>query len=144
MGTTTKYALPYPELSDSANVPRDQKALAEAVEAALLTDTGWVTATFTGVGWTQNVPVGVRRIGRVVYTKGRILNAAFVNTTFQVVATLPAGYRPFTQMNFPSAVYGTVNHWRSWQIGIDGTLAVASSAAANVYTDFYVSYLIPD
>lgn len=35
MGSTPTYALPYPELTDSANVPRDQKALAEATETSL-------------------------------------------------------------------------------------------------------------
>jgi len=35
VATTTKLLLPYPTLSDSDNVPRDMKALAEAVEAVL-------------------------------------------------------------------------------------------------------------
>ena len=32
MGTTTNNAYPYPELTDSANVPRDMRALADAVD----------------------------------------------------------------------------------------------------------------
>jgi hypothetical protein len=36
MGSTPEYTLPYPELTDSANVPRDVQSLAEAVEAAVL------------------------------------------------------------------------------------------------------------
>jgi hypothetical protein len=35
MGTTPTYALPYPELTDPANVPVDMKELAEATEAVL-------------------------------------------------------------------------------------------------------------
>ena len=35
MGTTPTYALPYPELTDVANVPADTRELAERVEAVL-------------------------------------------------------------------------------------------------------------
>lgn len=35
MGQTAKFNLPYPELTDTPDVPRDMKALADAVEGAL-------------------------------------------------------------------------------------------------------------
>ena len=35
MGSTTKYQLPYPELSDTPDVPRDMKVLADRVEAVI-------------------------------------------------------------------------------------------------------------
>lgn len=44
MGSTPTYGFPYPELTDSANVPRDNRALAEAVEAAVAALAAQVTA----------------------------------------------------------------------------------------------------
>lgn len=43
MGTTARYALPYPELSDPADVPTDMQELAARVEAVI-----GPAATFTG------------------------------------------------------------------------------------------------
>lgn len=39
MGTTPTYALPYPELTDQANVPVDMRELAEAVDTTVSTRT---------------------------------------------------------------------------------------------------------
>lgn len=51
MGTTPKLAIPYPELTDAANVPVDLKELADRVEALLTVrnrTSGWLTAA---AGW---------------------------------------------------------------------------------------------
>ena len=57
MGTTPKYGLPYPELTDVPNVPSDMRVLAEAVETHLshaqagqTSSSGDAGATPTG-GW---------------------------------------------------------------------------------------------
>jgi hypothetical protein len=78
MGSTPKYNLPYPELTDSANVPRDVKALAEAVElaqspGAVLTDavtasTGWAVTEQSAVklGALVVVAVNATRTGAAI------------------------------------------------------------------------------
>jgi hypothetical protein len=47
MGTTSRFAFPYPEPTSSVDVPRDVKALADAVDARAWAS-GRVTHTFPG------------------------------------------------------------------------------------------------
>jgi hypothetical protein len=97
MGSTNTYALPYPELTDSANVPRDQKALAEAVEAALSpygSDSGWVNVTINaGFAVSVGNTPQVRRVGKAIYCRGGLAPTGFAINAAHDAMTVPAGYR---------------------------------------------------
>lgn len=59
-------------------------------------DSGWIDVTFrTGFTWSAE-PVRYRRIGRMVFIRGRVAPTAgsFGAGTTQVVADIPAGFRP--------------------------------------------------
>jgi hypothetical protein len=58
MGTTTNLALPYPEPTDSVDYPRDNKALAQAVDAAIVAERPAAAASAVRPG-DQTVAVGV-------------------------------------------------------------------------------------
>lgn len=58
MGTTPICALPYPELTDVANVPADMRELAEAVEGSFLGQTG-VAFGWAKASAAQSIPTAV-------------------------------------------------------------------------------------
>lgn len=80
MGTTPKYLLPYPELTDPPDGPAQIKALALAIDAL---DTGWIDLTsvtsfkpnWIAVG---GIPVRARKIGKIAFVE---LTAARTTST---------------------------------------------------------------
>lgn len=141
MGFTTNYALPYPELSDSANVPRDQKALAEAVDAKLGSGQPFCEATATAA---QSMPTSQETT--IVYqtslashagmfTNGGSAITVPVAGLYQVIAVFswvanPTGSRIAVLKQSGASI-------RSWAIGgagvnanLSGTLSVFRSVAA--------------
>lgn len=97
MGTTPTYALPYPELTDQANVPVDMRELAEATDALLTApgDTGWVAVSINaGFGPLSGQPPMVRRIGKIVYAKGAFSSTGITTAAPYAVGAVPTGYRP--------------------------------------------------
>ena len=101
MGQTTNYNLPYPEPTDTANVPADMRLLAEAVEENFgltkSTDAnGWTVLNFgkykeyvkkvqqsisiDGNGWTStytNLPTGISTLGdRILTSSGKAVDHA--------------------------------------------------------------------
>lgn len=148
MGSTPKYAFPYPELTDSANVPRDTKALAEAVELSIglfIVDSGWLACTVTAAGWTQLAALQVRRLGRACYVRGRLANATFTNPGHVALATMPTAVGvPAQACVFPVAATGATVYNRSFQIDSSGLIGVQSSVASSNYYDFTGSWVVSD
>jgi hypothetical protein len=103
MKTTTNYGFEYPEGGDTPDLGYWNKRLADAVDAALLAaagDTGWVDVTVSSgfVPQAGTEKPQVRRIGKVVFTRGGWLTGAgngitAANSTYNV-GTVPAGFRP--------------------------------------------------
>lgn len=95
-GTTPNLELPYPDLTEPADVPLDIKQLAEALDQLLpATTADWTPATLLN-GWANGGPeVGayLKDALGFVHLKGRFASAG-VGPSGSVVFTLPAGYRP--------------------------------------------------
>jgi hypothetical protein len=113
-GGTTGGGLPYPSPTDPVAAGADAiRALAEAVDP-YVADTGWADLTLKN-GWTAatgNRSPQFRRIGKVVYLRGRAVGAASTSTT---LATLPVGFIP-----------GQVGRWSVLSAGGGTALAVAN------------------
>lgn len=111
MGTTAKLALPYPELTDTADVPRDVKALADKVDAVVATPT-WHLVGAAGEPGFQNGWVNAGGVwGPAAFCKYadgvvRIRGAIKTGTIGTAAFTLPAGYRPPAAMDLPVVTSG--------------------------------------
>jgi hypothetical protein len=141
MGATAKYALPYPDNSNAADVPYDVKRLADAVDAQLQTsagDTGWVDVAIAPgfVPQSGAEKPQVRRIGKVVYMRGGWQGGAGTGITAAggsyYVGTVPAGFRPPVPVVAPcgssSAAAIAGMHVQS-----DGQVQVRLSATVGAY-----------
>lgn len=68
-------------------------------------DSGWIDVTFrTGFTWSGEA-VRYRRIGRMIYIRGRVAPTAgsFAAGSSQIVADIPAGFRPNPLVMFAAA-----------------------------------------
>ena len=110
MGQTPDLGLPYPEYDNDTDVPKDIKALADAVEAqlsaiqaklALLTPTPWAHVTYEN-GWHAYSVAGW---GSVQYMRDKVgivrfkglmcpTSPADLSTGAKRAFTLPPGFRP--------------------------------------------------
>ena len=110
MGTTPTRKLPYPELSDSPDVPRDIKALALAVDDAL------PRLVFASVGsqhtFANNVPFSLGTASK--QTPG---TATLAGTSDAIILERKGLFLiiVWTRLNHPSEVWGTIN------IGVSGS-----------------------
>jgi hypothetical protein len=84
-------------------------------------DTGWITLSLTGGGWTEAETVQYRKIGQVIYLKGEIYGGT-VGTT--VVATLPEGYRPPNRIAFIATDYGSGTSDGRVSILVNGSILI--------------------
>lgn len=109
MTNTTPGGLPYPDptdpLSDGANAIR---RLAEAVDPRVA-DSGWVTLA-PASGYTAGEGLGYRRIGKVIYLRGRVVRTAGAFPTgFTQIATLPAAAWPEILSLIPCVIGASTN-----------------------------------
>lgn len=74
MGTTTRYALPYPDTGSSVAIPRDIKALADGVDAILYAQLQAIKSAIPRVAW-GNLQVAVL---------AGTASSAYVTVTFPV------------------------------------------------------------
>ena len=130
MATTPNYALRYPVLTDTANVPRDLGYLAADVDTKLKQvddkfTPAWTAPTLTN-GWTNfgagTIAAGYRLRGGVVELRGTIKGGSAAVAAF----TLPVGSRPsavhlFTALADPGVA--------RLDVGSDGVVTVRAYAA---------------
>ena len=130
MATTPNYALRYPVLTDTANVPRDLGYLAQDVDTKLKQvddkfTPAWTAPTLTN-GWTNfgagTIAAGYRLRGGVVELRGTIKGGSAAVAAF----TLPVGFRPsavhlFTALADPGVA--------RLDVGSDGVVTVRAYAA---------------
>jgi hypothetical protein len=85
MGTTPNRQLPYPELTDQANVPADMQELALALDTSLY-DTGWITGSGSNlfVPNATNFTLG----SSVVRSKGGVV-AIYLSGSMKVASAAP-------------------------------------------------------
>ena len=189
MATTTIQPLPYPLPGESPDVPRDIKALAEAVEgrvvmrfASLATrnaalpsgtlvdgmvcyvasenavylrsggqwrimwsDTGWQNVTLAS-GFTATYAVQVRRIGAVVYWRGRVQRDAggFVpGTQVNIIAAggVPTWARPTSSFAETPAVTSNGVTWAYIQADTVGAVAIRPQADGSAPNNFLLAPL---
>jgi len=132
MGNTINRTIPYPELTDVANVPADMREMAERLDVIAGVDTGWLLCTVSAAGWTNSPPLSARQIGAVVYLRGGMVNAAFTNSGHVALGTLPACIScPLANCLLPIASYGATAYMRSMQVTTAGAIAVSSSMASS-------------
>jgi hypothetical protein len=137
MGTTPNRQLPYPELSDQANVPADMQELAMALDTALY-DTGWIDGGAGGsilVANATNFTLTISRIrvvGKVceVYIGGTMkVSPAITSTTGDIgntpLGTLVAAYRP---VGAPSLPLGTADTGRMVAANVNSAGVVSLSS----------------
>lgn len=76
-------------------------------------DSGWITpalGTLAASSWTATWPIAYRKIGSVVYLRGKGQFAPGEGSgTMPNIFTLPVGYRPTQEMRWPSATHATVS-----------------------------------
>jgi hypothetical protein len=104
MGLTTQLQYPYPEPTDSVDVVRDVKALAdrnELVAAPFFIDTGWTkTGLVYSSGYQESNPVTgyqslrYRRLGQTVWINGVLWKPATPVVAGDSMFTMPVGLRP--------------------------------------------------
>src|SRR5215467_13894014 len=103
MTLTPNLKLPYPELSDTADVPRDIHNLAQRLDTFYRT--AWLTPSAFLNGWTGNTPAApvgyLRDASGTVYLRGLLTAGTPSATAF----TLPVGFRP-SQLDYHAAVGG--------------------------------------
>lgn len=102
MGQTANLRLPYPELADTPNVPRDVKALADAIDTQVhQRDTFRVTATLAAnTPYTVTHNFGVDGVNVTVYSSGEEVSAVVRLVTVNsltVTVSLAGSYRIVVQ-----------------------------------------------
>lgn len=104
-----------------------------ALWAKVNDDTGWVTLTVAG-GWTVNNTVQIRRIGAVVYYRGRVTGTVGTTATSLVaVGGVPAGSRPpgtFNNSPCPLATSTGANDVLA-TAGTDGSISLQAPTSAS-------------
>jgi hypothetical protein len=80
MGTTPNLSLPYPELSDSPDVPRDIKALAEDVDEMISTRRVWF-----GQGGS------VYAVGPIALGTTSLIDPSFISRSGEILTVLKTG-----------------------------------------------------
>jgi hypothetical protein len=149
MGTTPKLGLPYPELTDQANVPGDMKELADAIDAAYVVpdddDTGWINAApyFVPTSSMTVTTSYVRRIGKMVYlwvkgtakwtsnapASGDITNTVLMNVSDPYRPSAPGG--DVIEQFLGSSANGRVVHYTMYGATISAVSTIGGSAIAS-------------
>jgi hypothetical protein len=107
MGTTPNLSLPYPELSDSPDVPRDIKALAEAIEGTGLYR---VVYGFVNAGTIGGVEAGSAYVWNVPQPNPPMNTVVYASATWRYMSTPAIGYHGPTSTVTPRlSVHATVN-----------------------------------
>lgn len=147
MPITSNFDLPSPDTDDAPNVPADIKALADAAETALtatVLDSGWVAVTAIAP-FTVSSDAAVRKIGKMVVSRGYITRATGSATGMTDAAQLPSGYEPsadsFIQIGNPTssttiaARARIIASTRRIQVGMSGANAGEMSIVNTWFTD---------
>lgn len=139
MPTTPKRAYPFPAGNVTPNVPYWLQQIAVAVEndvADLTFDTGWMDLPLAA-GWAATEwGARYRRKSNVVYFQVSLRPRSW--TAGQIIATMPAGYRPIYRTYFSSSYDGGVAN--EIQLNSNGQLTVIK--AGNTGVIFSGSYPI--
>lgn len=85
---------------DLADFLADLATFNTLAAAGVFTDSGWQAVPVAGPFAAHTVPPAVRKIGKTVYARGGWTNAGLTANTVTAVGTIPAGYRPATQLEF--------------------------------------------
>lgn len=98
----------------------------------LLEDTGWKSLTpKSGYTWVSGYPVQYRKVGSIVYLRGRVTN----NATMGAVANLPAGLRTPRQLYFTVSVAATgADAIGKYTIDTNGDITLRSATTTNYPT----------
>ena len=145
MGVTAG-GLPYPEPTDPVAAGADAiRALAEAIEARLLGDTGWVVASLPGSFASGSLVH--RRLGRMVTVSLSGLKSASGYTGTIPVLTLPAALWPTQHMrgvgiNMASTSTTAPNFLEGCRmyVGVDGVVNITGVFVANCYITGLLTY----
>lgn len=101
-----------------------------SAQARLLTDTGWMAVPLSLSGVTGD-DLAIRRVGRYVEMRGRVLHTAFPTGSYQVLATLGAEWRPTSTRRFPS----NGNNGRA------AAIEITSAGQLRYYTDQALTWI---
>lgn len=164
MGTTPVYALPYQGVNDSPNGPVLGQALAEAVEARLVSTDADVAALETQLAGYTTVVEGVQSTATIgLTTSNQDLTGATVNVTtnganrvVEIVATVDGESSGTTNIGVVTCVVGATTlpgelHWgptgrasysRKWRyvIAAAGTYAVKLQGLKTGNTNNFTTY----
>lgn len=140
MGTTDNYDLPYPELSDAANVPTRIQQLAEATDTALTSIASPVWTSFTPA-WT-NVTLGTTGL---VNTASYIQIGEMVTVKFHLTLGTGGSFGGTINLALPvTAIDESLNAvgvclMDDTSVGSSARRAGTISQLATTSTQFYVS-----
>ena len=151
MGTTPTYALPYPELTDVANVPADMRELAEAVEGSMgaystpraarlksVPQTLTAAATYytltyetdqangTGITYSNGI-FTVSRAG--VYQVNAFQHFTLTGTAQVRLAMNVDGASSATAISSPAATSVTLTLGRSWRMNAGSTFSITAQGS---------------
>lgn len=146
MGTTPTYALPYPELTDVANVPADMRELAEAVDTVIKgphTDSGWVNVTVNaGFAISSGNTPQVRKIGNVVYARGGVAATGIAINAAHNVMVVPVGYRPLATANWRAGTNSGASEGSMFLNPANGTIDIRTNGTLATWYLMTASWLI--
>lgn len=152
MGTTTRYALPYPDPNSSVDVPRDVKALAEKIDTGVvgIASTDTATVDFSGNGTVATPLTAVVKPGSVLSAVADTTEIDLTNTAGTVSAALKGVRNGNWTMSAGSVVVGDKASNNSYgffayrgvspspmtaQLGISGNYGTGGAAALMMSTD---------
>lgn len=144
MPETPLYGLPYPPAVGVApDVPYYLQQLAEAVEAVLSDDTGWMVIPI-GAGFSAlsaSEPPQIRRRGDTVYFQGGWAPGGFTANANHDVGTIPVGYRPTQNLIIPAGS-SAGNVTSQAFVRSDGQVQIRTGATVGSYYKLTLTWLL--
>lgn len=132
MGTTSPLGIPYPDPGDPlSDIQADMQALAEFVDDVItalsaVAAVGWTAATL-GTGWTGTVEYA-RSAGMVTVELDGVTKASW--SAGDVIATLPAGFRPSRTVHEMGELSGST---RPIQVTSAGEVQASAAGSGGIY-----------